>query len=210
MKIRFFALLLLLLMSGLSYGADEDCVLVDGPANLRDGPNGKVIRSLPNDSSVQKIKSDGKWVLINSFAKKTTVRCYDNFDENGVNGWIHQSNLRPFSESKLFKAAPCDAMWGMVSRESVDKKLARKEATIKKKTCDCGSIYWSPTDRSSCEIKTLTSGELLGQSCVVLREFIRCRSQLPEAVGGDRSDLVCPLECVDLKAISSVGSAPTE
>lgn len=70
-----------------------DCYTIDGPANLRDKPGGKVVSSLNNGSRVRVVDGDrGAWYLVEYASEKTVSNC--RFD-GAEKGWTHFTNLLP-------------------------------------------------------------------------------------------------------------------
>ena len=62
---------------------------IDGPANLRDKPNGKVLFSFENGHTVLLLAQANDWFLVRSY-----------WDRPCESGWTHKKNLLPYKEAR--------------------------------------------------------------------------------------------------------------
>ncbi len=90
-------LFLLLGNNKLAMGIDIDkCYSIDGLANIREAPNGKIIDSLPYGQGVRVKEIRDAWALI-EYSKEKKFSCSS--DANSITGWTHERNLRPYTQS---------------------------------------------------------------------------------------------------------------
>ena len=80
----------------------DKCYSIDGPANVRETPNGKIIRSLPYGQSVRVKETQAAWVLI-EYSRKKKFSCDSAPDS--TSGWTYQDNILPYAQqlAKLVK-----------------------------------------------------------------------------------------------------------
>lgn len=96
-------LILLLGNNNLAMGIDIDkCYSIDGPANIRETPNGKIMDSLPYGQGVRVKEVQAAWASI-EYSRKNKFSCSAAADS--ITGWTHEKNLRPYAQSleKLVK-----------------------------------------------------------------------------------------------------------
>jgi hypothetical protein len=74
----------------------DKCYSIDGPANVRETPNGKIVRSLPYGQNVRVKETQTSWVLI-EYSRKVKFSCTPEADS--MSGWTHEKNLRPSAQS---------------------------------------------------------------------------------------------------------------
>lgn len=79
----------------------EKCFIIDGPANIREAPNSKIVRSLEDYEVSKVIKAEGDWLLISEPIEPLfdnyyfPLRCFTSTKLKPI-GWTHKSNLKFF------------------------------------------------------------------------------------------------------------------
>lgn len=191
---RFF------LFAGILFGAERTyatqiCVGIDGPANRRTQPNGKIVESLPSLSTVW---TDYPWKIQNSwfqirFARLSTkapIRCSNLGDRVNV-GWIHVKNINNYFVPE-FKTA-LDTVWDM----KFDWKSNRSRYSGKlNQTCVCAQTDSPYHDGGELNQLEFLSGDQLSGECVLNKRFMSC--ELYRAYSRSNR-IVCPLTCLEVK-----------
>jgi hypothetical protein len=84
---------------------------IDGPANIRDAPEGKVIGSFPDQYIVLALAQKGEWFLVRGY-----------WEDPCVSGWTHRKNLVAITRAQI------DAESGRSAEEATEVKAIREKA----------------------------------------------------------------------------------
>jgi hypothetical protein len=178
---------------------------IDGPANLRAEPNGKIIESLPDLSTVwtdYPWKTQGGWFQIR-FARlglKSPIRCANPGDRVNT-GWIHVKNIKNDFLTEL--KGPLHTAMGLTDEVKFDWKSSRERYSAKlKTTCICSQVDEEYHDAPSLEQHEYLSEEQLAGECVINKRFMAC--ELPETAHSLIT--VCPLACLESKRLEKLTS----
>lgn len=181
--------------------ARAECIVIDGPANLRKEPKGEIIHSLPDLSTVWVNTAEEKkegWIPVHfSISKSGKVLCSNDPDESGPdsekNGWIAASNRKKASFNDLLKIDRLGALWSGASRDSAQTGYSASLKTA----CSCGAFQAPAHDRMSGTMKSFTKGEKIRGECALKNGLVSCAFPY----GDTRSITVCPSDCTDLKPL---------
>jgi hypothetical protein len=177
---------------------EGECIVVDGPANLRQKPKGNVIMSIRPNSTVLVKKIEGDWVLVSGAplseaSEGGDLRCYysgtDGFGPNFRTGYLYRKNIKSLSWDEKLQLDPVGTL---VSTSATSKFNSHFRATLKK-DCRCAMFVSERHDASPHITRDRKSGELLGADCQTSELVIKC-----ERFGGLEGGSIdyCPYSCV--------------
>jgi hypothetical protein len=204
MRIICVGLILLTFFSNVH--ANNDCVAIDGPANLRDEPNlkSKVLHSIPKGSVVLRPDSPGGnmksstevpsgWQYIHGYKydQGITKCAYDEDDEKFLGGWIHSSNFLKLSFKELLSLDYLGVLGSFATKQDLN-GVKRIEFV---KNCDCAEVHSYSHDRGSLNLKRFESGSILGEACKVNSLVAVCE----EKIYDHTLRVVCPIDaCIKI------------
>ena len=122
MKLRLITMFLSFIYADIShayYITQNNCYYIDGPANIRSAPNGKLVTTLKDQELVRVIDSfNESWYLIEYSIKKDSDNC--DLVEFSSKAWTYYKNLLPpsvglhelVSNNKLMYALGATGLYG--------------------------------------------------------------------------------------------------
>ncbi|MBS1958257.1 MAG: hypothetical protein JST80_02175 [Bdellovibrionales bacterium] len=192
----------LLLLPVLSHA---ECIVVDAYAVLRQDPDGKILRSIPEYSTLNVLKRKDGWIEVQSFQDKNRIiRCAN--EEIGtkseVSGWIKESMQKKMDFTESMKVDPLGMLMGHARlMENLGSHLG---ATLTK-DASCGTYRFSQTDRSWKDgaMKLFSKGAEVPGICASDDDAVACTQ--PDKDGEHAT--VCRKDDVETSKISSFGKS---
>lgn len=195
----FFNLFLFFIASSAEAAEPSHCQLIDGPAKIRQTPNGKLITELPDKVSVSVLEKKGAWVKIRALKdqgdKEAKFKCWtDDMEPEILEGWTHKKNLNKLTAFELSKIDPCALNPSALSNS---KKNIPISIYAHKQDCICADWethnHWNPL----CRAVTFKSGERIGAECSNRGDTVVC-SYLH--IGNTNvGEYICPQACTKEK-----------
>jgi hypothetical protein len=210
---RLFGWILLILSLPCAVAAEDTvCRAVDGPANLRSEPNGKIVASIPARSTLRIGAREGEWVRAEGARQGAGYRCqvdpWESYDTPAakrvnVRGWLHASNLLAVSEKELYRMDPCGAI-GPVEDARMAKHGADAYFRAKAKAdCTCASNPGEYHDANPCSPIELKRGRRFEICEKASSDYVTC---LEKHVSAEPAT-TCPSSCLELEPLQRLTPA---
>lgn len=169
-----------------------NCVAIDGPAHLREKPNGKILKDLPQNALVEILETKSPWYKVgtrNNGRGQFTCSIND-LGSFPIEGWTHEKNIRRLTGVELAKTDPC-----AFNETTFGKDVFSAE--VNQQICSCAEFSQPHHYATQCDQKILARGISMGADCLKGKDFTTCKTSRQDVEGA--TTLQCPNTCLSLK-----------
>jgi hypothetical protein len=190
-----------------AYKFKRECIVITGPVDLRDAAGGKVVRSIPDGSTVFAEESVPKpedgWLRVRSFrGQDKSIRCShgDELPGSELSGWVPRSARKDLPRAEALEIDRLGLLQGWMSESgdySSPDRAAAKVETV------CGVFSRSPRRPVVTGVtQVFVAGAEIGKECVEGDDAVTCR--VPQTGGTDYT--VCLRSDVQTKSAKSLSA----
>lgn len=185
----------------------RECIVISGPVNLHESPGGKILRPIPDQSTMFAEELDSKtgdgWIRVRAFADRASksIRCSNSEDgpDGPVSGWIPRPSRKEVTRAQAMEIDRLGFLQGWMSTSN---DYSDPERAVAKVETTCGVFSRNARGQILSSVtQVFVPGAEIGKECLEGDDAVTCR--WPVTGGADYT--VCVTDDVQTKGAKSLG-----